>query len=113
VRTKQFDEAVFTLFEKYPWPGNARELRNVVERMAILSPGEVLDKEAAPIELRLGRDLDAPNSVEEARRSAERDHITRALDEASWNVSAAARALGMERTSLHKRIRALGLARGL
>ncbi len=113
VRTKQFDEAVFALFERYPWPGNARELRNVVERMAILSPGQVLDKESAPIELRLGRDTDAPNSVEEARRGAERDHITRALDEASWNVSAAARALGMERTSLHKRIRALGLARGL
>jgi two-component system, NtrC family, nitrogen regulation response regulator NtrX len=111
VRMKQFDPAVFELFERYGWPGNARELRNVVERMAILSPGEVLDKESAPIELRLGRDPDAPNSVEEARRSAERDHITRALDEASWNVSAAARALGMERTSLHKRIRALGLAR--
>ncbi len=113
VRAKQFDEAVFGLFERYGWPGNARELRNVVERMAILSPGDVLHKEAAPIELRLGRDTDAPNSVEEARRGAEREHIMRALDEASWNVSAAARALGMERTSLHKRIRALGLARGL
>jgi DNA-binding NtrC family response regulator len=112
VRMKSFDESVFGLFERYGWPGNARELRNVVERMAILSPGDLLDKESAPIELRLGRDPDAPNSVEEARRGAERDHITRALDEAAWNVSAAARALGMERTSLHKRIRALGLARG-
>ena len=112
VRMKAFDESVFGLFERYGWSGNARELRNVVERMAILSPGDLLDKESAPIELRLGRDPDAPNSVEEARRGAERDHITRALDEAAWNVSAAARALGMERTSLHKRIRALGLARG-
>jgi two-component system nitrogen regulation response regulator NtrX len=112
VRPKLFDDSVLTLFERYPWPGNARELRNIVERMAILSTGERIDKDAAPIELRLGRDTDAPNSVEEARRSAERDHITRALDQASWNVSAAARALGMERTSLHKRIRALGLARG-
>jgi two-component system nitrogen regulation response regulator NtrX len=111
-RRKQFDPSVFGLFEAYPWPGNVRELRNVVERMAILSPGDVLDREAAPIELRLGRDPEAPNSVEEARRSAEREHIARALDAASWNVSAAARALGMERTSLHKRIRALGLARG-
>ncbi|MBI2688334.1 MAG: sigma-54-dependent Fis family transcriptional regulator [Acidobacteria bacterium] len=111
VRAKQFDGTVFDLFERYSWPGNARELRNVVERMVILSPGDILDKDSAPIELRLGRDPEAPNSVEEARRSAEREHITRALDEASWNVSAAARALGMERTSLHKRIRALGLAR--
>ena len=47
-----------------------------------------------------------------ARESAERDHILRALEEANWNVSGAARALGMERTNLHKRIRALGLSRG-
>ena len=72
VRMKAFDESVFGLFERYGWPGNARELRNVVERMAILSPGDLLDKESAPIELRLGRDPDAPNSVEEARRGAER-----------------------------------------
>mgnify|MGYP003337185332 FL=1 len=42
----------------------------MVERMAILSPGERLDKEAAPIELRLGRDPEAPNSVEEALERA-------------------------------------------
>ncbi len=110
-RRKEFHPEVFDLFERYGWPGNARELRNVVERMAILSTGELLDKESAPIELRLGRDPEAHNSVEEARRSAERDHIHRALEEANWNVSAAARALGIERTSLHKRIRALQLHR--
>ena len=43
---------------------------------------------------------------------AEREHILRALEESNWNVSGAARTLGMERTNLHKRIRALGLARG-
>ena len=41
-----------------------------------------------------------------------RRHILRALEESNWNVSGAARALGMERTNLHKRIRALGLSRG-
>ncbi len=54
----------------------------------------------------------ARSSVQEARESAEREHVLRALEEAGWNVSSAARALGMERTNLHKRIRALGLARG-
>ena len=48
----------------------------------------------------------------EARESAEREHVLRALEESNWNVSGAARALGMERTNLHKRIRALGLSRG-
>ena len=51
------------------------------------------------------------SSVQEARASAEREHILRALEEANWNVSGAARALGMERTNLHKRIRALGISR--
>ena len=47
------------------------------------------------------------NTLEEAGR----EHILRALEESKWNVSGAARALGMERTNLHKRIRALGLSR--
>jgi two-component system, NtrC family, nitrogen regulation response regulator NtrX len=111
MKPKRLDAAVFDTFERYPWPGNARELRNIVERMAILSPSDTLGRDAVPVEIRLGRDPETHSSLEEARRSAERDHITRALDEANWNVSAAARALGVERTSLHKRIRALGLAR--
>ena len=94
------------------WPGNARELRNAVERMAILSPGDTLTAASIPLELKLQRDTGARSSVQQARESAERDHVLRALEDSGWNVSGAARALGMERTNLHKRIRALGLARG-
>ena len=50
-------------------------------------------------------------NLRETRESAEREHILRALEEAEWNVSSAARALGMERTNLHKRIKALGIER--
>src|ERR1039457_2557296 len=74
--------------------------------------GERLTRDAIPVEIRLQRDPGPRSSVQEARESAERDHILRALEEANWNVSGAARALGMERTNLHKRIRALGLSRG-
>jgi len=49
--------------------------------------------------------------LKQAKESAEREHILRALEESQWNVSSAARVLGLERTNLHKRIRALGLAR--
>jgi two-component system nitrogen regulation response regulator NtrX len=81
--------------------------------MAILSAGDVLTAAAVPLELRLQRDNGGGrSSVQEARESAEREHVLRALEEAGWNVSSAARALGMERTNLHKRIRALGLVRG-
>ncbi|HEY7390937.1 MAG TPA: hypothetical protein VH640_20640 [Bryobacteraceae bacterium] len=73
--------------------------------MAILSPGEEITRESIPVEIRVQRD--GPKStIQEARESAEREHILRALEE-----SRAAWALGMERTNLHKRIRALGLSR--
>ena len=110
-RSKQFDEDVFALLETYSWPGNARELRNVVERMAILTAGELLNADSVPAEIRLPRNDGPKSNLKEARESAERDHILRALEETDWNVSGAARALGMERTNLHKRIRVLGLNR--
>src|SRR6202789_3488302 len=110
-KPKKLDESVFPMLESYGWPGNARELRNVIERMAILTAGERLTRDAIPIELRVPRDAGPRSSIQEARESAERDHVLRALEEANWNVSGAARALGMERTNLHKRIRALGLSR--
>jgi two-component system, NtrC family, nitrogen regulation response regulator NtrX len=108
-KSKQFDPQVFETFEAYSWPGNIRELRNTVERMAILSRGGTLEMSAVPVELLIARS--GRSNLREARESAEREHILKALDEASWNVSGAARTLGMERTNLHKRIRALGLVR--
>ncbi|HTQ56792.1 MAG TPA: sigma-54 dependent transcriptional regulator [Bryobacteraceae bacterium] len=110
-KPKTLDDLVYPLLESYPWPGNARELRNAVERMAILTAGDRLTRDSVPVEIRVQRDTAPRSSVQEARESAERDHILRALEEANWNVSGAARALGMERTNLHKRIRALGLSR--
>ena len=110
-KPKFLDETVYPVLESYAWPGNARELRNVIERMAILTPGDRLTREAIPVEVRTPRDAGPRSSVQEARESAERDHILRALEETNWNVSGAARALGMERTNLHKRIRALGISR--
>jgi two-component system nitrogen regulation response regulator NtrX len=111
-KPKFLDPDVTEILEDHYWPGNIRELRNTVERMAILTKGDVLTTESIPVEIRLSRGAASPKgNLREAKESAEREHILRALDEAKWNVSSAARALGMERTNLHKRIRALGLAR--
>src|SRR4051794_2526236 len=110
-KSKTLDDAVFGVFETYAWPGNARELKNAIERMAILTPGDCLTVESVPIEIRVPKESTARSTVHEARDSAERDHILRALEETNWNVSGAARALGMDRTNLHKRIRTLGLTR--
>jgi two-component system nitrogen regulation response regulator NtrX len=110
--SKHIDHETYDVLLSYSWPGNARELRNIIERMAILTPGDRLSPDSVPVEIRMARDSAPRSNLKEARDSAEREHILRALEESSWNVSGAARALGMERTNLHKRIRSLGLTRG-
>jgi two-component system nitrogen regulation response regulator NtrX len=111
-RAKQWGSETVAVLEDYSWPGNIRELRNTVERMAILTQGDVIEEDSVPVEIRIAMGSGGvKNNLREARDSAEREHILKALEEAKWNVSSAARVLGMERTNLHKRIRALGLVR--
>jgi two-component system nitrogen regulation response regulator NtrX len=100
------------VLQQYAWPGNVRELRNVVERMAILTPGDRLTAASIPLELRQASASRPATGLQEVRDAAERERIRQALDQTDWNVSGAARLLGTERTSLHKRLRALGLKRG-
>jgi two-component system nitrogen regulation response regulator NtrX len=110
VRRKAFDDEVMPVLERHDWPGNVRELRNAVERMAILTPTDLIGIESIPSEIRAER-ATRPSGLAEVRDAAERDRIRQALEQASGNVSGAARLLGVERTSLHKRIRALDVTK--
>ncbi len=112
-RQKRFEPGTLAALKEYHWPGNARELRNIVERMAILSPGDHIEEAALPVEITIARELSGAsrNSLHEARESAEREALLRTLEDCGWNVSQAARSLGLERTNLHKRIKSLQLAR--
>jgi len=108
-KPKTIDEGVFEILAGHSWPGNVRELKNVIERMAILTPGSRISADTVPVEIRMpGR---AASTLLEARQTAEREKIRQALETSDWNVSRAARSLGVERTNLHKRMRALGLSR--
>ena len=109
MRPREIDPAVVPILERYAWPGNVRELRNIVERMAILTRGERLTVESIPLEIRHPPSPRAATGLQEVRDAAERERIRQALDQTDWNVAGAARLLGTERTSLHKRLRALGL----
>jgi two-component system nitrogen regulation response regulator NtrX len=111
-RRKQLDNEVISILERYAWPGNARELRNTVERMAILAPSDRISTAAIPLEMRPAPDADSRSNLHQTRDSAERESILKALEQTDWNVSGAARLLGIERTNLHKRIRALGIRKG-
>ena len=111
-KAKGIDDEVFATLEAYAWPGNARELRNTIERMAILSPDDRLSTNFIPLEIRFQPDASLRSTLQDSRETAERERIFGALEQTDWNVSAAARLLNIERTNLHKRMRALGLSRG-
>ncbi|MEP7367235.1 MAG: sigma-54 dependent transcriptional regulator [Acidobacteriota bacterium] len=110
-RQKSFGPETLELLSRHIWQGNARELRNAVERMAILTQDSVIGQESVPLELRETAMPAARNPLHQVREDAEREQIRRALWATGGNVSASARMLGLERTNLHKRIKALGLAR--
>ena len=111
LRPRALDPDVVPVLQQYAWPGNVRELRNTIERMAILTPGDRITVASIPLELRQSQAARATTGLQGVRDTAERERIRQALDQTDWNVSGAARLLGTERTSLHKRLRALGLKR--
>jgi two-component system, NtrC family, nitrogen regulation response regulator NtrX len=111
LRPRALDPDVITVLQQYAWPGNVRELRNAIERMAILTPGDRITVASIPLELRQPQAARSTTGLQGVRDTAERERIRQALDQTDWNVSGAARLLGTERTSLHKRLRALGLKR--
>src|SRR6202035_4215562 len=79
-KAKTLDDAVFAVFENYTWPGNARELKNAIERMAILTQSDRLTVDSVPVEIRVPKECGARSSVHEARESVQRDHIVQALE---------------------------------
>ncbi len=99
---------------RYPWPGNIRELENVIERAVILSPGPVLRIAHHDLSSRIapGQNADRAQTLEEV----ERNHILTTLKETRWIVSGpggAAARLGLNRSTLYFRMKKLGIARSL
>jgi DNA-binding NtrC family response regulator len=88
--------------ERHPWPGNIRELRNVLERAALLSSGSVLEENDLGFDLEREAPADALDGL--TLREAERRLIERALAEEHGNVEQAAARLGISRSSLYQRI---------
>ncbi len=107
------DDAIDTLM-RYSWPGNVRELRNVIERVVIMNPTVArLDrKHLPPLVYREGtRRVSAGfSTLHQARAAYERDFILKKLDENHGNISRAAESLGLERSHLYRKMKALGIA---
>lgn len=111
-RPKTLAPDALTVLVNYPWPGNVRELKNMVERLVIMVPNERIDVRHLPPELFRADEEAAAASVtlQEARAESERNFILRKLQENRWNVSRTAAAIGVERSHLHRKMKALGIS---
>ncbi|HET9951575.1 MAG TPA: sigma-54 dependent transcriptional regulator [Candidatus Eisenbacteria bacterium] len=95
----------------YSWPGNIRELKNLIERLLIMTDGETIGPTEVEEVLPPDSDEGPPSEIKQARDRAERDTILGTLRQCDWNVSEAARRLGMDRGYLHRKIKRYGLTR--
>jgi len=116
-KPKAIDAAALDLFVRYPWNGNVRELRNFIERMMIMVPGPAIAAADVPAPVsrpQAGRPsadalggLGAYATLKEARAAFEKAFIIRKLKENNGNVSKTADEIDVERSNLHRKIRAL------
>lgn len=108
------EPGVYNVLRKYSWPGNIRELQNLVERLLILATGNRITVKDLPEHLLKPQWKRSPiepgeKSLKEVREQAERDFIEKCLNICGGNVSETARMLGIERTNLHKKMKALDI----
>ena len=111
---KTISDKALAALAAHDWPGNIRELKNLIERLVIMTPGPKIET-VAPL-LRPGDQptptgLDqmfAEPTLKDARAAFEREYIRMKLTEHEGNITQTAEAIGLDRTSLHKKMKALG-----
>src|SRR5205807_5305307 len=110
-KPKRFDPKAMDAMQSYSWPGNVRELRNTVERIVIMHANH----RVSPKDLPAFGEAEPPASsyrfpsFKEASDAYHREFIQRTLTEAEGNVSRAAELMGIDRSHLYRRMRALGI----
>jgi transcriptional regulator with PAS, ATPase and Fis domain len=116
-----FAPEVFASFYAYSWPGNIRELENVIERAVVLAGSSLIGMELLPPEIAenpadiqnvTGERLQAGNALSFARNDAERECILSALDSNGWKRAETAKALGMDKATLYRKMKKLEIGEG-
>jgi two-component system nitrogen regulation response regulator NtrX len=112
-RVKAVSGEALAYFLAYDWPGNIRELRNMVERLVIMTPGETIGPDDLPAPLRPkdagAGGVDGQRSLREARDGFERAYILAELRAHDWNMTRTAERLGIERSHLYRKIKTYGI----
>jgi two-component system nitrogen regulation response regulator NtrX len=121
VQTPTISPDALAALQAYDWPGNVRQLRNVIERTIILAPGERIGNieiDMLPPELLSDQAQINPGEavkaimgtpLREARETFEREYLRVQIRRFSGNISRTASFIGMERSALHRKLKALGL----
>ena len=103
---KEFAPEALKALQNYSWPGNIRELKNVLERLVIMTPSKIISKVDILAADSPRSDYFSFTALKDAREAFEKDFIIRKLEENSWNVSKTAEQLDIERSNLHRKIKA-------
>jgi two-component system nitrogen regulation response regulator NtrX len=115
IKPKEFNSQGMEALQRHDWPGNIRELRNLIERLLIMVPKQVIDGSDVDMFLQGRAPSGVPSlsvgthydSLREARNAFEREVISLKLRENNWNVSKTADELKIERSHLHRKIKLL------
>ena len=117
-RIDGFSAEVIEQLKKYSWPGNVRELKNVVERGVVLTGGATINLDDVILTKLRAEEQHAPVQAVpstpfqvETLEEMEARHINAPLASTGWNKSQAAKALGIERSTLDRKIKKFGLTR--
>jgi two-component system NtrC family response regulator len=102
---KGVSKDTFTKLLRYDWPGNVRELENVVERAVVLCRGDVIETRDLPLE----SSMKSEGYEVELLSDLEKEHIQKILEKTDWNVSEAARKLGIHRNTLRLKMKEYGI----
>jgi two-component system nitrogen regulation response regulator NtrX len=109
---KTLSEKALSRLRSYRWPGNVRELKNTVERLVIMVQRDTIEVQDLPTSIlsnsSVAGDTHSSN-WHEAKANFERDFLLKNLIENDWNVSRTASAIGIERTHLHRKLKAYNL----
>jgi DNA-binding NtrC family response regulator len=112
-RIQGITDSTMSMLGKYWWPGNIRELENLIERLVAVSDKPWITDEDLPVEFHVAQlNNDGPageNLLDRAVATFERNFIVRALDKHEWNVTATARALGIPLSTLKAKMSRLGI----
>lgn len=112
---KIFSDGAVSLMRSYSWPGNIRELKNFIERVYILTPGDFVDihdlRFAGLVDGQPGTDIKTTEmqTFREARAGFEKEYLIKKIQENGGNISKTAEVIGLERSYLHRKIKAYGI----